>query len=166
MLKNQNFIEYNEISEIYDKTFGNNCKNTTNKDEDSYPNNIINRCCSCSKNINDEEYESKENIVVFKCGHLYHFQCLDNYITKNNLNDYVCLLCNNIESEKCINSFTHYISTDSIEERLQENKINFFKSKLFDNTEKKKIDYKKRLKKINKLDHEYLRQLEFLNSSV
>ena len=50
--------------------------------------NIENECLFCFENI------SKHNIAVIDCGHSYHYQCIQEWITKTKTPTRLCPQCN------------------------------------------------------------------------
>ena len=169
-----NYIRLKELNEKNEKA-------EREKDKDKNKKNIIFKKCSlCSKNINyiNDEYENENSdIIIFKCEHYFHVNCLlneYNIIQKNFKNikftEYYCPNCVNVENE-----LFSFLNENEVKER---NDINIIEVKENGNVKedvsqmdikKKKIEEKmknKNLKKLNLIDNNYFEQIDILQSTL
>ena len=103
---NYKYSRNKEINDINNYSKDNNKENVININKNLK---IYKKCNLCSKMLNfiDYKYENENNdIIIFKCNHIYHMNCLlneYNQIQKNlndeNFEDNYCPKCVNIETE-------------------------------------------------------------------
>ena len=151
---------------------------------------IFKKCCLCLKMINftdnnkieNENDKDKADLVIFKCDHIYHNNCLLNEYNKikknikvNAIKDNYCPICVNIE-----NSIFSFISNEKdINNKNEINNINNIKgnekkpyikediSSIEARIRKKEEKMKKKyLKKLNILDNNYFEQIDILQSTL
>ena len=169
-----NYIRLKELNEENEKA-----EREKNKEKDK-KNIIFKKCSLCSKNINyiNDEYENENSdIIIFKCDHYFHVNCLlneYNIIQKNLRNakftEYYCPNCVNIENE-----LFSFLNENEVKGR---NDINIIEVKENGNVKedvsqmnmkKKKIEEKmkkKNLKKLNLMDNNYFEQIDILQSTL
>ena len=138
-------------------------------------------CSLCSKSLNfmaNNNDDNSSNIIIFKCEHIYHINCLlkeNSRKEQANYKESYCPKCVNIKNE--IFSFG---AKDN--EKKEQNKINVKEGELEpDNNNFKKINnnaIEKRIqkkkdkiknknwKKLNLLDNNYFEQLDILESTL
>ena len=180
---NYNYSRSKEINENTEKNI-----NDKNNIIDKNPK-IYKKCCLCLKMINfiDNDNNKFENenseLILFKCEHIYHINCLlneYNEIQKNlkcakKFKDNFCPKCVNIETD--LFSFINNENDTKIknENNIINNNIeiehNLSVKEDISSIElrKKKIEEKKKrknLKKLNLLDNNYFEQIDILQSTL
>ena len=142
---------------------------------------IFKKCSLCSNMLNfidPNSDDNNSNIIIFKCEHIYHINCLlkENKKKKQiNSNESYCPKCLDINNE--IFSFNNINN-----EEIDKNEINIEEDELEpDNNKNKKINNasiekrikkkedkmkRKNWKKLNLLDNNYFEQLDILESTL
>ena len=142
---------------------------------------IFKKCSLCSNMLNfiDPNYDDNSSIIIFKCEHIYHINCLLKENKKFKQINYKESYC-----PKCVDINNEIFSFNNIDnEKVDENEINIKEDELeLDNNKnnkkinnasiekriKKKEDKMKRKnwKKLNLLDNNYFEQLDILESTL
>ena len=169
---NYNYTRSKELEEK--KSEDNEIKNEKNPK-------IFKKCSLCSNMLNfiDPNYDDNSSIIIFKCEHIYHINCLLKENKKFKQINYKESYC-----PKCVDINNEIFSFNNIDnEKVDENEINIKEDELeLDNSKnnkkinnasiekriKKKEDKMKRKnwKKLNLLDNNYFEQLDILESTL
>ena len=177
---NKNKFEYNyKKKESNDNSSKNNniIKDDIKKNEEK----MYKKCFICSKNLNfiDKNLIKDENeLIIFKCDHIYHMNCLANEYNKikkkykNNirLRENVCPECINIQTE-----IFALIDSDA-KFKKNKNEINFGSDYSYTKIDSSATDKRKnklaqkqknkKIKALNLFDNKYFEQIDIIQSTL
>ena len=174
--------KYNRTKSFHD--IENEYKNNKNKNKNAPK--IFKKCLLCSKMLNfiDYQYNNENNdIIIFKCDHLYHLNCLKKeyaYMMNNlkydiQLKNEFCPKCINIDTE--LFYFINENKNEINEIKEDDENINLINNNeneklmnfsLVENMKKKFENKmkKKNFKKLNLLDNNYFEQINILENTL